>query len=230
MQTTEKPKDLITTASWRKPLLLSVGYPLSILATLTGVLIAASYGTLILLGVAAIGFVTMSATLAGGMKLWEKQQAAQKAAPTPAVQNNEAPQPTQNKEPKMSAQSPTATVGNTLTAQEEKTLGDAARGFVIAVGAFLISAFALSSDAPKAAEKSDKNQQQTAYVVSPAILNEEEKRRTASNPKKSGQKKALRALFNIVPGVIGKIVNKPQGAKYPQTHIKRGACNNLRQS
>jgi len=229
MQTTEKPKDLITTTASKKPLLLSVGYPLSVVATLAGVLIAASYGTLILLGVAGVGFTAMSAILAGGMKLWEKQQAAQKAAPAPAVQNNETPQPTQkNKEQKMPAQSPAATVGNTLTAQEEKTLGDAARGFVIALSAFLISAFALSSEAPKAAEKSDKNQPQTAYVVSPAILNEEEKRRQASNPKKSGQKKTLRSLFNSVKLMIGKVNNKPQGAKYPQTHIKRGACNNLR--
>jgi hypothetical protein len=117
-----------------------------------------------------------------------------------------------------------------MTSQEEKTLGGAARGFVIAIGTFLISAFALSSEAPKAVEKSDKNQPQTAYVVSPAILNEEEKRRKASNPKKSSQKKALRALFNIAPHTIGKVVNKPLGQKYPQTHIKRGASNNLRQS
>ena len=113
-----------------------------------------------------------------------------------------------------------------MTAREEKTMGDAARGLVIAIGAFLISAFAFSSEAPKAAEKSD-NKQQTAYVVSPAIINEEEERRQPSHPKKSGQKKALRTLFNIVPRVIGKVVNKPQGQKYPQTHIKRGACNNL---
>ncbi|MCE9507661.1 MAG: hypothetical protein K8R48_05010 [Alphaproteobacteria bacterium] len=230
MQTTETPKDLITTASWKMPRILSVGYPLAVFAAVAAVIITAPATPLALLGVAAAGLAVSLTTLLVGTTLWQKRVAAQKDALAPAVQNNEAPQPTQNKEPKMSAQSPAATVENTMTAQEEKTLGDAARGFVIAVGAFLISAFALSSDAPKAAEKSDKNQPQTAYVVSPAILNEEEERREPSHPKKSGQKKALRALFNIVPRVIGKVVNKPLGQKYPQTHIKRGACNNLRQS
>lgn len=212
------------------PRLLSVGYPLAVLATVAAVIITAPAAPLVLLGVAATGLAVSLTTLFVGTSLWQKQKAAQKAAPAPAVQNNETPQPQKNKEPKMSVQSPAATVENTPTAQEEKTLGNAARGFALALGTFLIAAFGFSSEA-KAAEKSDKDQPQKAYVTSPAILNNEERRRQPSNPKKSSQKKALRKLFGVVvPRTIGKVVNKPQGRPYPQTHIKRGACNNLRQS
>jgi hypothetical protein len=104
----------------------------------------------------------------------------------------------------------------------------AARGFITAIGAFLIAAFAFSSDAPKTPEKSNKDA--VTYTISPAILNEEEKRRKASNPSKSSQKKNAGKLFNRVSRTLGKAVNKSQGRPYPQTHIKRGASNNLRQT
>ncbi len=90
---------------------------------------------------------------------------------------------------------------------------------ILALGTLLATAFAQAASASMTVD-----QQQT---VSPAILPEEVKVpriRTIANKK-------LAVKFNTpAPRVIGTVQNKPLSRSYPQTHIKRGASNNLRLS